>query len=515
MTVARNALSKPRGYGYNAPRTATDQKFEPHGSQYAVQSPRMAKLEIHLLGEFSLTDNDAPLTTVNTQRLQELLAYLVLNRHAPQARQRTAFLLWPDSDEAQARANLRNLLHSLLRALPDAPLYINNEGQTLQWNSEAPYRLDVQEFEQAAQDHTHIASLERAVHLYRGELFPGLYADWILRERERLDTLYTDTLVGLIRGLAGNGTNEKALEYARRLVQHDPLREDAYRYLMQLYARRGDRAAVRKSYNDCVDVLERELDVEPSAETRRVYEQALRGEAAPADLPLPSPPPVQAPASPEPVTPKSASPGIPLSHQQKEWLVYGVVVAVPLVVLVGLLLMQVPSIFALVVAILLFAGLFLGLVYRPGVELEKQKLADEIQTKLEAVRAKITDLRALARGVCKPDAQTQVLRICERAEKLLGRLEDDKRVTLAVVTRLESIFAETRQIVSQYVRICNGQMAASPAKLTAVREQIEKLLNELEHSLDEFAMDLDRGDMAALEAAIRVLENTLKHEGMN
>ncbi len=67
-------------------------------------------LHVQLLGEFSLIHDKTPLTTVNTPRLQSLLAYLVLHRHAPQPRQRLAFLLWPDSSDAQARTNLRHLI---------------------------------------------------------------------------------------------------------------------------------------------------------------------------------------------------------------------------------------------------------------------------------------------------------------------------------------------------------------------------------------------------------------------
>ena len=49
-------------------------------------------LRIRLLGEFSLNYDDVPLTTVSTPRLQSLLTYLILHRHAPQARSHLAFL---------------------------------------------------------------------------------------------------------------------------------------------------------------------------------------------------------------------------------------------------------------------------------------------------------------------------------------------------------------------------------------------------------------------------------------
>ena len=79
----------------------------------AKRSPVIPTLHIHLLGDFLLVSGDTTVTTVNLARLQSLLAYLVLHRTAPQARSHLAFLLWPDSDEAQAYSNLRKLLHQL------------------------------------------------------------------------------------------------------------------------------------------------------------------------------------------------------------------------------------------------------------------------------------------------------------------------------------------------------------------------------------------------------------------
>jgi DNA-binding SARP family transcriptional activator len=77
-------------------------------------------LHIYLMGDFRLVYGGTLVTTVNSPRLQSLLAYLVLHRHSPQSRQHLAFLLWPDSTEVQARNSLRNLLHQLRQALPNA-----------------------------------------------------------------------------------------------------------------------------------------------------------------------------------------------------------------------------------------------------------------------------------------------------------------------------------------------------------------------------------------------------------
>ncbi len=123
----------------------------------------MLQLHIRLLGEFSLAYGDAPLTTINTSRLQILLAYLVLHRDAPQSRQHLAFLLGLDSSEAQARTNLRHQFHLLRQALPEADRFLQSDAHTLPWRSETPFRLDVADFESATIPSVSLMALQEAI----------------------------------------------------------------------------------------------------------------------------------------------------------------------------------------------------------------------------------------------------------------------------------------------------------------------------------------------------------------
>ena len=143
-------------------------------------------LRLQLLGDFCLVYGESPMTDIDSPRLQSLLAYLVLHRTAPQSRQHLAFLFWPDSTEAQARTNLRNLLHLLRDALPDADGFLIVDAKTLQWHPTARFTLDVAEFEEAIRQAESVTALQHAVDLYRGELLPGCYDEWLLPEREQL-----------------------------------------------------------------------------------------------------------------------------------------------------------------------------------------------------------------------------------------------------------------------------------------------------------------------------------------
>ncbi len=218
---------------------------------------------------------------MNSSRLQALLAYLVLHRHAPQPRRHLAFLLWPDSTEAQARTNLRNLLHTLRQALPDADRFLSADTHTLQWLSETPFTLDIADFETRVTQASTSTALREAVDLYQGELLPNCYDDWIQPERERLKERFVEGLERLVVLLEQQHDYRAAIRYAEHLLRQDPLREETYRLLMRLYAQSGDRLGVVRVYQTCSNVLKRELDAEVSPTTRAAYEQLVQMEISP------------------------------------------------------------------------------------------------------------------------------------------------------------------------------------------------------------------------------------------
>jgi ribosomal protein S18 acetylase RimI-like enzyme len=156
-------------------------------------------LRARLLGPMDLRFGKRQLPPLDSARAESLLAYLLLHRDVPQPRQRLAFLLWPDSAEGQAHTNLRKVLHTLRRALPDADRLIEVGPRTLRWRPDAPLWLDVEQFERAVAG----GRLKEAVRLYAGELLEGRYDEWLADERERLAGLHADALERLARRRTG------------------------------------------------------------------------------------------------------------------------------------------------------------------------------------------------------------------------------------------------------------------------------------------------------------------------
>jgi DNA-binding SARP family transcriptional activator len=246
-------------------------------------------LHIQLLDGFQLVSGDTPMTTITIPRLQSLLAYLVLHRTVPQDRSHLAFLLWPDSTETQAHTNLRKLLYQLRQAFPDADHFLHANNHNLQWrpvSAEVSWTLDVQNFEQALNQATQAEqaqdtsaqwqALEQMRHLYRGDLLPGCYDEWILPDRDRLHQAFLVATERLIALLEQECDYAAAITAARQLLRHDPLHETSYRQLMRLYALRSDRAAALHVYHTCVTALERELGTQPGEATRMLYESLLQ-----------------------------------------------------------------------------------------------------------------------------------------------------------------------------------------------------------------------------------------------
>src|SRR5262249_35799074 len=93
------------------------------------------------------------------------------------------------------------------------------------------------------------ALLERAIATYTRPLLAGYSEDWIPPEEERLADRFFDAAWRLAAIAEEAGDLPRAVSAARRAVSIDPLREDAVRTLMRLYAAAGQPAAALRHYH--------------------------------------------------------------------------------------------------------------------------------------------------------------------------------------------------------------------------------------------------------------------------
>lgn len=214
---------------------------------------------------------------------QSLFAYLALSAGAAHRREKLAGLLWPESSDENARRNLRQSLWHIRKALGEAaPHYLFSNDITVTFApdpSAAPYWLDVALLEKPVDANATPEELMAVVAVYGGELLPGFYDDWVVWQRERQQTLFERKMEHLLDRLTAVHRWDDLLEWSERWLAFGQSPEAAYRALMIAHAGRGDLARMATIYRRCVEALENELSVEPSPQTRALFERLSRDEA--------------------------------------------------------------------------------------------------------------------------------------------------------------------------------------------------------------------------------------------
>ena len=234
----------------------------------------MANLSLFLLGPTRIMMAEE-VVIVKPRKALALLIYLAVTgeRHA---RDSLATLLWPDSDQRQARHSLRSRLSELKQTLGTEWLEADRESVGLR----AGYWLDVAQFQQhLASKSADAQTLIEASTLYRDDFLSGFtlpdcpeFDERQFFQTESLRQTLASSLEQLVSLLSNRGDFETAVSYARRWLALDLLHEPAHRQLMQLYAQTGQQASALKQYEQCRQILGNELGILPSLQTTTLYD---------------------------------------------------------------------------------------------------------------------------------------------------------------------------------------------------------------------------------------------------
>lgn len=228
-----------------------------------------------MLGGLRVVWADKFVDRIKTQKATNLLAFLALNPRRSHPREELVELLWPDTDPTVSRLRLNQVLSSLRRQFEQVGIphdgLIHSDRENVGLESKC-FETDVLEFEiLAGADADSTAPLERAVHLYRGDLLPGVYDDWAIGERNRLVNLHAYVLERLCRLYRKEGRLDDATATAIKLVAIDPLREDYHLALIRLYGIQGRPLLAHEQFRKLEEALA-ELGDKPSGAAHRAFE---------------------------------------------------------------------------------------------------------------------------------------------------------------------------------------------------------------------------------------------------
>ncbi|MDQ3965903.1 MAG: AAA family ATPase, partial [Actinomycetota bacterium] len=270
-------------------------------AEWPVSKPEEAGREpevvrISLLGGFrvSVGPRSVEEGEWRLKKAASLLKLLALAEGHRMHREQAMELLWPGFDRKAAANNLHQALHFARRALePKATAlsYLRLHDELLELCPNSALWVDVEAFEEAAASARRSrkpGTYRAAVELYAGDLLPeDRYEDWAEERREELKLTYLSLLVEMACLYEERGDVGAAIEALQEAVATEPTHEGAHAGLMRLYALSGQRYQALRQY----ERLGQELDAEPEAESRRLYEEILAGRIPTAVEPPPAGPP--------------------------------------------------------------------------------------------------------------------------------------------------------------------------------------------------------------------------------
>ena len=240
----------------------------------------MVHLALRLIGSFEARTASGKPIALPSKKAKALLAYLALHADQPQSRDKLAALLWGTKSDSAARANLRQTVSSLRKALPETcqpalsfdAVALNAHGLALD--------LDVETFLHLAESDTEDA-VDKALALYRDELLDDVavkepaFDEWLREARHDLREHAVRLFSRALKRLDETGDSDRAIAVAKRLLSIEPYGESVHRALMRLYARAGRHGDALAHYATCRELLQRELGVAPEPATEAHREATL------------------------------------------------------------------------------------------------------------------------------------------------------------------------------------------------------------------------------------------------
>jgi len=280
LPVIEYAVSKQVGNNYFAPalekikaQIAAPSRT-PSTSTVESESPR---LEVRAFGTAQVSIDGKIITKGDWDSITAKELFLLLLAHPEGLRKEQILsLLWAELPPTQANGIFHSTTYRIRRALSPAILvYENGIYRVNPTNAQSDVERFIQLIKQASRastEHERIRCYHDAIKLYRGDYFEDSYYDWCAPLREELRKKFLDALFTLAESYDQRGESQ-AQELYQEILRRDSYREDIYRALMKFQAKRGDKAGALKTYQQCVQVLQAEMKLSPSPETRTLYER--------------------------------------------------------------------------------------------------------------------------------------------------------------------------------------------------------------------------------------------------
>jgi DNA-binding SARP family transcriptional activator len=283
MPVLKTLIDEPNLLSRDLAYLRTAQARQAYLIRPAKASQRLPyTLRVLSLGQETLARDGkgVPASDWRAVTARELFFYLLFV--GPSRRETICAEFWPDSTTEQVRSNFHTTLYHARQALGadaltfEEGLYRINVAVEVWCDAYQLEHLVVQARLLAPRDARAEDLCRKAVELYHGDFLPRLDADWIVTYREKIRELYLEALVRLGQSVRSRRDLSAALDIFKRASAVDPYREDIHQAILTCYAEKGQRQKVRAHLRDLERLLQKDLDSEPSLETRALAAALLQ-----------------------------------------------------------------------------------------------------------------------------------------------------------------------------------------------------------------------------------------------
>jgi DNA-binding SARP family transcriptional activator len=273
----------PRRFDARSAGTPVDAGVLRFPEQEATTS---SDLCVYCLGPFEVYLDNCPVKDWPNGKGKAIFKFLTTHRSRPIGKEILMDLYWPNAEPHAARNNLNVAVYGLRQAFarisrrsvvlfrsdsylinPELDLWMDHEA--FAGHLAAARALEREGAPALAMDRYRCAEA-----LYRGDfLEEDRYEDWV----ERLRQSFRDDYLGLLDRLSERSFEQDdygaCLALCNKMLAIDPCHETAHRRAMRCWCRQGVPHLAVRQYHVCRESLARMLQLEPSDDTRDLFEQ--------------------------------------------------------------------------------------------------------------------------------------------------------------------------------------------------------------------------------------------------
>ena len=259
-------------------------------SQSAGDTETQAVLEIRLLGalQVKVGNSTVPPKGWTTRKARELFAMLAYHGR-PVAASKMAEVLWPHGGD-KVKTNLHTTVSRARKALRQAAgeehTPLQSDGDFYLLNPDLSTWCDVHEFEklaklatQGSEEGTLSKSKEQAalkcLALYQGDFLEGIWEEWTFQPRTNLRETWFAVQLRLSEHYLAEKNLKAAENCYREMLVKEPCREEAHLGLIKAALSQGRKDQAVTTYHNYVELLKKEMNVEPSPEVKRLYLEVI------------------------------------------------------------------------------------------------------------------------------------------------------------------------------------------------------------------------------------------------